>query len=113
MKFDKKVIQDVLVISIDGEIMGGPEEDDFRQLIDDAVQNEQIKIVLDLANAKWMNSSGLGMLIRALTVLRSSEGDLKLANVSDRIRRPIEITRLNAVLLIYDSIDLAVQSYKD
>jgi len=113
MKFDKQLIGDVLVISIDGEIMGGPEEDDFRKLIDEAIQNDQIKIVLNLANAKWMNSSGLGMLIRALTVLRSSEGDLKLANVSDRIRRPIEITRLNAVLVIYDSLDLAVQSYKE
>ena len=113
MKFDKQFIEDVLVISIEGEIMGGPEEDDFRHIIDEAIQNEQIKIVLDLANAKWMNSSGLGMLIRALTVLRSSEGDLKLANVSERIRRPIEITRLNAVLLIYDSINQAVQSYKE
>ncbi|MBN2091437.1 STAS domain-containing protein [candidate division KSB1 bacterium] len=113
MKFEKQVFEDVLVISIDGEIMGGPEEDDFRNIIDEAIQNEQIKIVLDLADAKWMNSSGLGMLIRALTVLRSSEGDLKLANVSERIRRPIEITRLNAVLLIYDSIDQAVKSYKE
>lgn len=111
MKFNTQVVNDVLVITIEGEIMGGNEEDNFRKVIYQAIENDQVNFVLDLATAKWMNSSGLGMLITALTTVRSSGGDLKLANVSERVKRPIEITKLDTVFSFYNSVAEALKSF--
>ena len=105
-------IDDVLVIHIDGDLMGGPDSDVLRKTIEKAIKDETVNVVVDLEKAKWMNSSGLGMLISALTTLRSSGGDLCLANLSDRLRRPIQITKLDLVFKEFDSVESAVNSFK-
>lgn len=112
MKFESNIVRDVLVISVNGEIMGDSKDEAFRDHIYEAIKNDQVNIVVDLAKATWMNSSGLGTLISALTTARSSGGDLKLANVSDRIRRPIEITKLNLVFSFFNSKEAAIESYR-
>lgn len=103
----------VLVIELDGELMGGPESDEFRAIIDEAIKNQQSHVVLDMGKVNWMNSSGLGMLMNALTNLRSSGGDLKLANMSERTRRPIQITRLDSVFEEYDTVEDAVRTFAE
>lgn len=103
----------VLVIELEGELMGGPESDEFRSIIDNAIKDEKNLVVIDMGKVNWMNSSGLGMLMNALTNLRSSGGDLKLANLSERTRRPIQITRLDSVFEEYDTVDKAVKTFAD
>jgi len=101
----------VLVISITGELMAGQDSEKLRNIIDETIQDEHIDVVADMKGVTWMNSSGLGMLISALTSLRSAGGDLKLANLSDRIRRPMQITKLDTVFQDYTSVQDAVSSY--
>lgn len=103
---------DVLVIEVAGEIMGGADSESFRKIIYDAIEEDRVFIVADMTHATWMNSSGLGMLISGLTTLRSSGGDLRLANLSEKVRRPLEITKLESVFLTYNSVEDAVNSYK-
>ncbi len=101
----------VLILTLEGELMGGPEAETFQTTIYRAVEEEAVNIVLDMEQVKWMNSSGLGMIMGALTTLRSSGGDLRMANVSERVHRPIEVTRLDSVIKIYKDRDEAVASY--
>ena len=112
MKLNSKNINDVFIIEIEGEIMGGSEADDFKDLLYNAIEDGYTNVVIDLEKATWMNSSGLGMLIMGLTSVRSSEGDLRLANVSERIKRPLEITKLDSVFSIYNSVEQAISSFK-
>ena len=112
MKMKTRKINDVFVIEMNGDIMGGAESENFRDIIFKAIEEDSINIVIDLANANWMNSSGLGMLISGLTTIRSSGGDLRLANMSERVRRTLEITKLESVFLSYNSVDEAKTSYK-
>jgi anti-sigma B factor antagonist len=112
MKCNAKQVDDVLVIEIQGEIMGGADSESFRNIIYEAIEEDKVFIVVDLKNATWMNSSGLGMLISGLTTLRSSGGDLRLTNLSEKVRRPLEITKLESVFLTYNSVEEAVMSYK-
>ena len=112
MKCSTKQVDDVLVIEIEGEIMGGADSESFRNIIYEAIEEDRVFIVADLKNATWMNSSGLGMLISGLTTLRSSGGDLRLTNLSEKVRRPLEITKLESVFLTYNSVEDAVNSYK-
>ncbi len=107
----EKQIGRVIVFELEGELMGGTEKDQFRGLVDEAIKNNKNKVIVDMSKVKWMNSSGLGMLMSALTSLRSSGGDLKLANVSENVRRPIQITRLDSVFEEFDSIEEAMATF--
>ncbi|MBN2414072.1 STAS domain-containing protein [candidate division KSB1 bacterium] len=101
----------VNVIKITGELMAGHDSEKLRKVVDESIKAENVNVVVDMEEVTWMNSSGLGMLISALTSLRSSEGDMRLANLSDRIRRPMQITKLDKVFQDFDSVADAVQSY--
>ncbi len=112
MEQKKRMAGDVVIIELKGEIMGGKDTEKFRKLIYETIEEDQVKLVIDLSNASWMNSSGLGMLISGLTTVRSSGGDLRLANMTERVRRPLEITKLESVFLSYDSLENAINSFK-
>ncbi|MBN1551229.1 STAS domain-containing protein [bacterium] len=111
MNWNTKKVGNTFLIEIEGEIMGGAEADDFKDIIFKSIEDDIVDIIVDMKKATWMNSSGLGMLISGLTTLRSSGGDLRLANVSERVRRPLEITKLDTVFSIYESVEEAIQSY--
>ncbi|NOY59020.1 MAG: STAS domain-containing protein [Calditrichaeota bacterium] len=112
MKIVEKHLDNAYVLALSGELMGGTDFDAFRTVIDKAIEEEQVNLVIDMAQVTWMNSSGLGMLISALTSLRSSSGDIRLANMSERLRRPMEITKLDSVFQDFSSVEKAVKSYQ-
>ena len=101
----------VLVFTLSEDLMGGAEAESFQKKILAAIEKEQVQVVADLSQVRWMNSSGLGMLIRALISLRSSSGDLRLASISERLRRPMEIARLDTVFQQYDAVTEAINSF--
>jgi anti-sigma B factor antagonist len=70
-------------------------------------------VVIDLSKVKWLNSSGLGALMGALTTLRGEGGDLKLANTSDKIESLLMITKLMSIFETYETIDKAVAAFGD
>ena len=111
MGITEKQVGQVLVVELEGELMGGAETDKFKELIYEAIKNEKNKVVVDMDRVNWMNSSGLGMLMSALTSLRSSGGDLKLANVSESVHRPIKITRLDSVFEDFDTVEEAISTF--
>ena len=111
MQISQNVNKEVLVLTLEGDLMGGPDSEEFRQVVDQAIEEEQTNIIVDMSNVSWMNSAGLGMLISALTSLRSSGGDLRLANLNDRLRRPLQITKLDSVFQEYETVESAIKSY--
>lgn len=111
MNMSEEKISDVLVLKLEGELMGGDEAQPFQERIYEAIRKGDVQVVVDLQDVKWMNSSGLGVLMAGLTTLRGSEGDLRLANVPERVQRPIEITKLDQVLQMYASVEAAMQSF--
>ena len=112
MELVEKKVDDVVVIELTGKIMGGNDAVEFRDLLYETINNEIVNVVVDLSGATWMNSSGLGMLISGLTTMRSSGGDLRLVGLSDRTRRPLEVTRLEGVFQIFVSKEEAIKSFK-
>jgi anti-sigma B factor antagonist len=113
MKMKEKKTDSVLILSLEGEIMGGEETKPLQDRIYAAIREGSPYVVLDMKQVGWINSSGLGALMACLTTLRGSGGDLRLVNVSDRVRRPIEITRLDKVLLMFASVDEAVADFRE
>ena len=113
MSYSVSEQNNVVIISLAGKIMGGPEateiNDKFNQLIDD----KKLKVIIDLMNVEWMNSSGLGILIGAATLLRNNNGQLRLINVSERIQNLLRITKLSGIFETSNSLEEATTSFKN
>ena len=70
-------------------------------------------VIVDLSKVKFMNSSGLGMLIGGLTTMKKAGGDLRIANATDKIESLLVVTKLITVFKHFRSVDEAVESYKE
>ena len=101
-----------VVIELKGNVMGGDDTKEFNELLHKLIDENKKNIVVDLGSVKFMNSSGLGMLIGGLTTVKKSDGQLKLANVTDKIESLLIITKLITIFEFHDSVDKAVESFK-
>ncbi len=112
MKFKINETNNVTVIELDGNVMGGPDATSLNEELHKLVGDKKTKVVVDLGKVKFMNSSGLGMLIRALTTMRNAGGDMKLARASEKIESLLMVTKLITVFDHHDSVDKAIQAFK-
>jgi anti-sigma B factor antagonist len=99
------------VIELKGNVMGGDDTKDFNDLLHKLVGENKLNIVVDLSDVKFMNSSGLGMLIGGLTTMKKSNGSLKLARVGDKIESLLIITKLITIFESHDTVEEAVNSF--
>lgn len=102
-----------ILIEFNGDLMGGPDASKFNEDLHDLIEKDQKEIVADLSNVKFMNSSGLGILIGGLTTMRNAGGDLRIAGADKRIESLLMVTKLLTVFNSYRTVDEAVQSYED
>ena len=100
-----------VVIELKGNVMGGPEAQEFSDLLHKFLEEDKKHVVIDLANVKFMNSSGLGMLISGFTTMKNGGGSLKLANATEKINSLLVITKLITIFENYDSVEEAVNSF--
>jgi anti-sigma B factor antagonist len=112
MKLTSREENGVEILEPKGKIMGGPDATMLHDYLHELISNNKKKVVIDLSKVEWMNSTGLGILISGLTTLRNNGGELKLANVTDKIQSLLTITKLITVFESYDTIEDAVKSFK-
>ena len=111
MQIKETIEGDVVVLSMKGNLMGEPETTEFRDKIKNLSRDGFLKIVLDVSKIKWINSSGLGALISALTTINNAGGDMRIANVTEKINSLFMITQLIKVFKTFESNERAVASY--
>jgi len=99
-----------VIIELKGNVMGGDDTKEFTETLHKLIDEGKKNVIVDLSGVKFMNSSGLGMLISGLTTMKRAEGNLKLANVTDKIESLLIITKLITIFESYESIDEAVKS---
>ncbi|MFI5236985.1 MAG: STAS domain-containing protein [Ignavibacteriales bacterium] len=99
-----------VVIELKGNVMGGDDTKDFNDLLHKLIDEGKTTIVVDLGDVKFMNSSGLGMLIGGLTTVKKANGYYKLANITEKIESLLIITKLITIFENYDSVDAALES---
>jgi anti-sigma B factor antagonist len=101
----------VAVLQPKGKIMGGPDATILHDRLHELIEQNKRKVIIDLSKVEWMNSTGLGILISGLTTLRNNDGELKLANVTDKIQSLLTITKLVTVFEAFDSVEDAIKSF--
>jgi anti-sigma B factor antagonist len=87
--------------------------DELKQMLKDYVENGVVKIVMNLENTNYMDSSGLGAIVSKIAVTRSNKGDIRLARVKKYVEYLLELTHLDKILKSYPTVEEAVASFKD
>ena len=97
---------------LQGSLMGGPEAVSLNEAINRFLDQKSLKLVINLSSVERVNSSGLGILIKALTTFKTNGGELKLAHVNENLENLLAMTKLNTILESYDTEDAAVKSFQ-
>jgi len=111
MKASTHTEGDVVVISLSGQLMGGPDAEAVRQLVRENLDAGRKKLVIDIGDVSWVNSTGLGILIASHVTISNAGGALKLSRVSHRISQIFMVTKLHTVFETHPTVDEAVASF--
>lgn len=100
MSFSLERTDDVLVVTVDGQLVVNNRQE-FKQAILDAVEQGARIAVVDFSGAGYIDSSGLGALVSLSRRLRDAGGDLRLVGLNEDLRTLFELTRLDALFPLY------------
>ena len=111
MKIKERKRDGVAIIELSGKLMGGPDAETIDETIKTLLHEGVKNIVVNLEKVRWVNSTGLGILISGYTTVKKSGGELKLLKVSDRIENIFIVSKLYTVFESFDNEDEAVRSF--
>jgi anti-sigma B factor antagonist len=107
LRLESRPVGEVLIIQCHGRIVAGNEVFTLHSFVGDSLA-KYADVVLQLDNVEFVDSSGLGALVRLTQAARSKGGDLKLSGVPPKIRKTLEMTNLHTQFEIYDSVEEAI-----
>ncbi len=111
MKFNTSEVYNAAVISFKGKLMGGPDAQDFHDTLSKFLSEGKKNIVVEMSEVKFVNSSGIGNIVRAFSTVKDSGGNLKLAGVTDKIDGVLSITKLDSIFEQYKTVEEAAKSF--
>ena len=111
VKLTTRQVNDVTVIDAVGRITLGEGASMFRDTIRDMAQGGHKKVLLNLGEVSYIDSSGIGELVSGFTTVTNHGGNLKLLGLSKRVKDLLQITKLYTVFEVYDDEAEAVRSF--
>lgn len=104
MTHKHSITDDILVITLEGDLLGEEDHNELTAIITSFVDDGGRKAVVDISDVRYINSSGIGVLITMLTKLRNREGEMCLVNPSDSVKKLLIITKLQAIFKVADTM---------
>ena len=111
LKIDTREVANVAILDVKGRIVLGEEIGELRGAVRSLVADGKKKIILNLADVDYLDSSGVGELVGCFTTVRNAGGELKLLNLSQKVHDVLHVTKLYTVFDIRDDEYTAVKSF--
>ena len=111
MKIEMRTIGDIRILDCSGKITLGEGTMAVRNTVRDILKDNGKKILLNLANVNYIDSSGIGELVSTYTTVTNNGGQLKLLNLTKKINELLQITKLLTVFQVFDSESAAIASF--
>jgi anti-sigma B factor antagonist len=112
MEIAERTVNDVMILDLKGKMTLGEGDELLKDKINSLLAQGRKKLLLNLEGVPYIDSAGLGEVVRTYTTVSRQGGSLKLLNLTKRIEDLLSITKLLTVFETYDSEAEAVQSYK-
>jgi anti-sigma B factor antagonist len=111
MQIEERVVGGVTILDLKGKITLGEGDEALKDKINSLVLQEKKKILLNLADVPYIDSAGLGEIVRTYTTVSRQGGQLKLVNLTKRITDLLMITKLLTVFETFESESDALKSF--
>jgi anti-sigma B factor antagonist len=111
VKLTNRQVGDVTVIDVAGRITLGEGSSTLRDALRDLVKTDHKKILLNLKEVSYIDSSGIGELVSAYTTITNQGGHLKLLGLTHRVKDLLQITKLYTVFDVHEDEAHAVRSF--
>ncbi len=111
MKTSTRKVDNVTIVDLSGRITLGEGSVVLRDTIRDLISKGDKKILLNLGEVTYIDSSGIGELVSAFTTVRNQGGELKLLNLTKKVHDLLQITKLYTVFDVKDDETAAIQSF--
>ncbi len=111
MKIETRTVGDIKILDCSGKITLGEGTMTVRNTVREVLKNGGKKIILNLADVNYIDSSGIGELVSTYTTVTNQGGKLKLLNLTKKIQELLAITKLLTVFQVFDSEQAAMGSF--
>ncbi len=111
MKTSTRQANDVTIVDCSGRIVLGEGSVILKDVVRELLSKGQKKILINLGNVNYIDSSGIGELVSAFTTARNQGGDLKLLNLTKKVHDLLQITKLYTVFDVKDDEASAIKSF--
>jgi anti-sigma B factor antagonist len=111
MKFSSRQVKGVVILDIEGKILLGEGDVEIKRAVDEHLAQGRNRILLNLAKVPYIDSAGLGEVIRCYTSIRRSGGELRLLSPNQRLIDLFGVTKLANVFDWYDNESAAISSF--
>ncbi len=111
MQIEERVVGEVMVLDLKGKMTLGEGDELLKDKINSLISQGRRKLLLNLEGVPYIDSAGLGEIVRTYTTVSRQGGKLKLLNLTKRIQDLLSITKLLTVFETYDSEDEAIKSF--
>jgi anti-sigma B factor antagonist len=112
MNISTRKIEDVTLLELDGRLVLGEDTERLRTRIRELIDSDVRKILLNMGNVHYVDSSGVGELVRAYATVNSLGGQLKLVNLTRRVHDLLSVTKLLTVFESYENEMRAMDSFR-
>lgn len=113
MKYQTELKDNLLYVRLQGDLVAGIHTQQMIEEVDGIEGGKVLLCAVDLSNVRFMDSSGMGVLVSLLTKFRNRGGELVLIKPSDHIRKLLIVTKLNAIFTIAENDEYAAQFLKE
>jgi anti-sigma B factor antagonist len=112
LKINARTADGVTVLQCNGRIVFGEESTALRDKVKETLAAGNKKIVLNLGGVSYIDSGGLGVLVSLFTSAKAAGGDIKLANLTQRVGDLLQITKLLTVFEVHEGEQKAIEAFK-
>lgn len=110
LKLSTRHSDGIAIVDCNGRIVFGEEAAALREYVKELIQKSP-RIVLNLNDVTYIDSGGLGMLVGLYTSAHTATGDVKLANLTQRVNQLLQVTKLVTVFEVHETVEDAVKSF--
>ena len=112
MIFEKEVRDNLLVLRLSGDLIGEDNGANIIEKVNNAIQDNIRVCIIDISKLRYINSSGIGVLITILTKFRNKGGEVYLMKPSETVQKLLVITKLNAIFQIIQNEEEVLKTAK-
>ena len=111
MKYSHEIKNGVLILKLSGDLIGENHGPELISIVTDTINKDVIFCAIDIRDVRYINSSGIGVLITILTKFRNKGGEVVLIQPSETVQKLLVITKLNAIFTVVPDLEQAFKEF--